>query len=94
LELTAKDLLKLEVLMTSQPQAIPHGLINATQSKTLLLKRTQVVPAKVLSQESGLTAKDSPKRKLIQGAVMVSQIAMVPTDSKVLTAAEQISAAA
>jgi len=93
LELTAKDLLKLEVLMTSQPQAIPHGLINATQSKTLPLKRTQVVPVKVPSQELALTAKASPKRKLILGA-MVSQIAMEPTESKVLTAAEQISAAA
>jgi len=40
-----------------------------------------------------LTAKDLLKSKLILGA-MVSQIAMVPTESKVLTAAEQISAAA
>jgi len=99
LVLTAKDSLKLD-LETLLALTLTLGLISATQLRTLPLKRTQVVLELMKkqmvesSQESVLIAKDSPKSKIISltksslETAPVSQIAMVPTALKALTAAE------
>jgi len=93
LVLTAKDSLKLD-LETLLALILTLGLTSATQLRILPLKRTQVVPVKVPSQESALIAKASPKSNIISltksslETAPVSQIAMVPTALKALTAAE------
>jgi len=98
-ELTAKDLLKKEAKMLLD-LILMLGLTSVIQLRTQLLRRTQVVLVKALSQVLALTARASPKRNIIgltkssAEAVMESQIAMVPTVNKELTAAEKISPAA